>query len=134
MYSMKFDPTSFEEIAPAECRLQGSVFVPRRAKGLLQKKLQGSRYSSREMIDNITNTFDQTTKLHISNAEQPAYVKVGTVRDNNRAHSIKAGKLRLLRQEVTKLFDDSISAVINAFEQQRNYVTMPITVAATLRV
>ena len=54
MYSMKFDPTSFEEIAPAECtpyslwngrhvfsflspgRLQGSVFVTRRAKGLLK--------------------------------------------------------------------------------------------------
>ena len=32
------------------------------------------------------------------------------------------------RQEVTKLFDDSISAVINAFEQQRNYATIPITV------
>ena len=38
------------------------------------------------------------------------------------------------RQEVTKLFDDSISAVINAFEQQRSYVTMPITVGATLLV
>lgn len=57
MYSMKFDPTSFEEIAPAECkyiimlfhpfsstfslplgRLQGSVFVTRRAKGLLQSR------------------------------------------------------------------------------------------------
>jgi hypothetical protein len=38
------------------------------------------------------------------------------------------------RQEVTKLFDESITAVIDAFEQQRNYVTMPITVGATLRV
>ncbi|KAG8215044.1 hypothetical protein J3R82DRAFT_8453 [Butyriboletus roseoflavus] len=113
MYSMKFDPTSFEEIAPAECRLQGSVFVTRRANGLLQKKLQGSRYSNPEMIDDITHTFDQTTKLHISNAEQPAYVKVGSVRENDPAHDIKAGKLRLLGQEVTKLFDDSISAVIN---------------------
>ncbi|KAG8215047.1 hypothetical protein J3R82DRAFT_8456 [Butyriboletus roseoflavus] len=129
MYSMKFDPTSFEEIAPAECRLQGSVFVTRRANGLLQKKLRGSRYSSPEMIDDIMNTFDQTTKLHICNAEQPAYIKVGSLRENDLEHDIKAGKLRLLGQEVTKLFDDSISAVINAFEQQRNYVTVPITMA-----
>lgn len=56
MYSMKFDPTTFEEIAPAECkscfflrphfflillspgRLQGSVFVTRRARELLQSR------------------------------------------------------------------------------------------------
>ena len=47
------------------------------------------------MIDDITNTFDQTTKLHISNAEQPAYIKVGSLRENDAAHDIKAGKLRL---------------------------------------
>jgi hypothetical protein len=55
VYSMKFDPILFEEIAPAECklfslrrhffsfflspgRLQGSVFVARRAKGLLKSR------------------------------------------------------------------------------------------------
>ena len=38
------------------------------------------------------------------------------------------------RQEVTKLFDDSVSAVISAFEQQRTYATMPITVGTSLRV
>jgi hypothetical protein len=37
------------------------------------------------------------------------------------------------RQEVTKLFDDPITAVIDAFERQRSYVTMPITVGVTLR-
>ena len=36
------------------------------------------------------------------------------------------------RQEVTKLFDHSITAVINAFEQQRSDVIIPITVGATL--
>jgi len=40
----------------------------------------------------------------------------------------------VFRKEATELFDGSISAVINAFEQQRNYVTMPITVGANLRV
>ncbi|KAF8552717.1 hypothetical protein OG21DRAFT_1523589 [Imleria badia] len=129
MYSMKFETKSFEEIAPAECRLQGSVFVTRRAKGLLQKKLRGSRFSSSEMIDDITNTFDQTTKLHISNAEQLAYIKVGSPRENDPERDIRAGRLKLSGHEVTKLFDDSMSAVMNAFEQQRSYVTMPITMA-----
>ncbi|KAH0836433.1 hypothetical protein J3R83DRAFT_8038 [Lanmaoa asiatica] len=130
MYTMKLDPTSFEEIAPAECRLQGSVFVSRRAKGLLHRKLQGSRYSSPEMIDDITNTFDQTTKLHVCNAEQPAYIKLGSLRENDPRHDIKAGKLRLSGYDLfTQLFEDSISAVTNAFEQQRKCVTTPITMA-----
>ncbi|KAG9309464.1 hypothetical protein JVU11DRAFT_10433 [Chiua virens] len=129
MYSMKFNPTSFEEIAPAECHLQGSVFVTQRAKGLLQRKLAGSRYSSQDMIDDITSTFDQTTKLHISNAEQPAYIKVGSLRENDPEHDIRSGRLRLSGEEVTKLFDESITAVIRAFKQQRSYVNVPITMA-----
>jgi len=75
------------------------------------------------------NTFDQTTKLLICNADQPAYIKVGSLRENDSAHDIKAGKLRLTGQEVTQLFDDSISAVISAFEEQRSHATMPITMA-----
>jgi hypothetical protein len=63
--------------------------------GSQTEKLQGSRYSSSEMIDDITNTFDETTKLHICNAEQPAYIKVGSLRENDPDHNIKAGKLRL---------------------------------------
>ena len=47
------------------------------------------------MIEDITNTFDQTTKLHISNAEQPAYIKVGSLRENDTKYNIRAGKLRL---------------------------------------
>ena len=47
------------------------------------------------MIDDITNTFDETTKLHICNAEQPAYIKVGGLRENDPDHDIRAGKLRL---------------------------------------
>ena len=47
------------------------------------------------MIDDIINTFDQTTKLHVSNAVQPAYIKVGSLRENDPEHDIRAGKLRL---------------------------------------
>lgn len=128
MYSMKLNPTSFDEIAPAECKytfpfcdnFPYHVFRPSprfslryaKSKGTIATyaifllpactltsletgKLQGSRYSSPEMIDDITNTFDQTTKLHICNAEQPAYIKVGSLRENALDHGIKAGRLRL---------------------------------------
>lgn len=40
-------------------------------------------------------------------------------------------RLQSSRQEAIKLFDDSISAVITAFEQQRSYVTTPITVCSS---
>ena len=38
------------------------------------------------------------------------------------------------RQEVTKIFDDFISTVINAFEQQHNYATITITMGTILHV
>lgn len=47
------------------------------------------------MIDDFMNTFDQSTKLRISTAEQPAYIKVGNLRDNDPEHDIKNGKLRI---------------------------------------
>ena len=59
------------------------------------EKLQGTDYSSPEIIDDITNTFDQTTKLHIRNAEQSVHVKIGSLRENDRDHDIQAGKLKL---------------------------------------
>ncbi|KAG9309474.1 hypothetical protein JVU11DRAFT_10444 [Chiua virens] len=121
MYSMKFNPKSFEEIAPAECHLQGSVFVT--------QKVLSCRSCSPELIDDIAFTFDQTTKLHISNGEQPAYIKVGSRRENDPDHGIRGGNLRLSGQEVIKLFDESITAVIRAFKQQRRNVNVPITMA-----
>ncbi|KAN0094954.1 hypothetical protein V8E55_003241 [Tylopilus felleus] len=129
MFSMKSNPISCEEVAPAECRLQGSVFVTRRARALLEKKLHGWDHSSAEEIAEFTREFDQTTKLVIKSDQEPAYIRVGNRRTNSPKYSISFGKLKFTGAEATGLFDESIDAVIGAFEQQQKSTTTPITMA-----
>ncbi|OJA08932.1 hypothetical protein AZE42_05319 [Rhizopogon vesiculosus] len=125
-YSMKLSPTSFEEIAPAQCCLQGSVFVTRRAHNLLQNKLSGSNYSSPEMIIQMTNIFDKTTKLRFRKPDEPSYVKFGTIRDKDLTYDIRSGQLKLAGQDVADLFDPSVEAIIDAFEQQIRVASTPV--------
>ncbi|KIK43059.1 hypothetical protein CY34DRAFT_804224 [Suillus luteus UH-Slu-Lm8-n1] len=126
-YSMTLSPTLIEEIAAAECRLQGSVFVTRRAHGLLQDKLSGSRFGTPDIIQQMTDVFDSTAKLRFRNMEDPSYIKFGTVRDKDPQRDIRNGQLKLSGQDVAKLFEPSISSIIEAFETQRRAAGTPIT-------
>ncbi|KAG2347369.1 hypothetical protein BDR05DRAFT_876763 [Suillus weaverae] len=126
-YSMTLSPTLIEEIAAAECRLQGSVFVTRRAHGLLQERLSGSRFGTPDVIQQMTDVFDSTAKLRFRNPEDPSYIKFGTVRDKDPQRDIRNGQLKLSGQDVAKLFEPSISSIIEAFETQRKAAGTPIT-------
>ncbi|KAJ8585555.1 hypothetical protein M405DRAFT_745130 [Rhizopogon salebrosus TDB-379] len=127
-YSMKLSPTSFEEIAPAGCCLQGSVFVTRRAHTLLQKKLAGSNYASPEMIAHMTSIFDKTTKLQFRRPDEPSYVKFGTIRDKDMMYNIRSGQLKLAGFDVADLFEPSVKAIITGFEQQRRAASTPVNI------
>ncbi|KAF8545913.1 hypothetical protein OG21DRAFT_1502123 [Imleria badia] len=129
MFSMTYSPISCEEIAPAECRLQGSIFVTRRARPLLESKLEGWEHSGPDEISEFTREFDQTTKLVIKSDQESAYLKVGGRRTNNPKYNIRFGKLKLMGAEVTGLFNDSVDAIIGAFEKQQKSATTPITAA-----
>ncbi|KAG2153166.1 hypothetical protein DEU56DRAFT_868614 [Suillus clintonianus] len=126
-YSMTLSPTLIEEIAAAECRLQGSVFVTRRAHSLLQEKLSGSRFGAPDIVQQMTDVFDSTTKLRFRNPEDPSYIKFGNVRDKDPQRDIRNGQLKLSGQDVAKLFEPSISNIIEAFEIQRKAAGTPIT-------
>jgi hypothetical protein len=129
VYSLTFNPIVCKEIAPAECRLQGSVFVTRRAANLLLRKLKGSRHSSTEEMDDLTREFDESTKLTISNVDEPVYLTMGNIRYNNPKFNIKRGALVLSGEEATDLFEESIKAIIDAFDRQRKAANTNITMA-----
>ena len=57
-------------------------------------KLKGTVYA--EMANIIADCFDKTTKLRFGNAEEPAYIQFGTIRDNDPALGIRGGRLTLL--------------------------------------
>ncbi|KIJ66155.1 hypothetical protein HYDPIDRAFT_152023 [Hydnomerulius pinastri MD-312] len=127
-YSMKLSPTSFEEIAPAECRLQGSVLVTRRAAALLKKNLAGSKkFGAPDILRQMTEIFDKTTKLRLRNAEDPQYIKFGTVRDKDPQYEIRSGQLRLSGRSVADLFEPSIKEIIDAFQKQQEASLNTIT-------
>ena len=93
-------------------RLQGSVFVTRRARTLLQSwcfillylvsdepektgKLEGWEHSGEEEIIEFTREFDHLTKLVIKSDQEPVYVEVAGRNYNNARYNIESGKLEL---------------------------------------
>ncbi|KIJ63506.1 hypothetical protein HYDPIDRAFT_175899 [Hydnomerulius pinastri MD-312] len=127
-YSMKLSPTSFEEIAPAECRLQGSVLVTRRAAALLKKNLAGSKkFGAPDILRQMTEIFDKTIKIRFRDAENFQYIKFGTVRDKDPQYDIRSGQLRLSGKSVADLFEPSIKEITDAFEKQQEASLNTIT-------
>jgi hypothetical protein len=126
-YYMTLDPASFEEIAPTECRLQGSVFVTSRAGTFLQDKLQKSKFGTPKEIADMTSCFDKTTKLRFRNPDEPSYIKFGSVRDKDLTVGIRSGQLKLPGSEVAALFEPSIQGIIDAIEQQRRTASCTIS-------
>ncbi|KZP28413.1 hypothetical protein FIBSPDRAFT_1039543 [Athelia psychrophila] len=126
-YCMSNSPLSFEEIAPTECRLQGSVFVTRRARTFLAAKLANSRFGSPEDLANMTSCFDKTTMRRFRNPDEPSYIKFGGVRDRDPAVGIKSGQLKLPGTEVAALFEPSVQSIIEAIDTQRDIAKKPIS-------
>ncbi|KZP18863.1 hypothetical protein FIBSPDRAFT_744893, partial [Athelia psychrophila] len=127
-YHMKKSPVSFEEIAPTECkrRLQGSVFVSRRARVFLQAKLANSKFGSPEDLNNLVDCFDKSTKLRFRNQEEPSYIRFGGVRDKDPAVGIRSGQLKMPGTEVAALFEPSIKEILSAVDQQIRVAKKPI--------
>ena len=47
-------------------------------------------------IPHIVKCFDKTTKLRFRNADEPQYIKFGTIRDKDPNLNIRSGQLKLL--------------------------------------
>ena len=92
--------------------LQGAVFVTRRARVLLESswlvsssaladklrklgKLAGWEHATSEEIMEYTREFDQATKLIIKSDQEPAYVRVGSLKTRAPKYNISFGKLKL---------------------------------------
>ncbi|KAG6334774.1 hypothetical protein ID866_4307, partial [Astraeus odoratus] len=122
VYSMQLSPSvSVEEIAPAECKIYLTPVLQ-----FLKSKLANSRYGTADMVQQMTEIFDKTTKLRFRNANDPQYIKFGTVRDRDLEYDIRSGQLKLAGNDVAKFFEPSVEAITEAFEQQQKASTMPI--------
>jgi len=125
-YSLKRLPHLFEEIAKPACYFQGSVFVSRRARELIQDKLRGSRFDSPQDINHIVNCFDKVTKLTFKNEEEASYVHFGSYRDTDSSVGIQSGRLKLSGTHVANLFERSIQAIVDGIVEQHRTAQHPI--------
>ena len=125
-YYMRDNLTTFEEIAPADCRLNGSALITRRAEVFLREKLQGSKFGGEADVKEMKEIFDKTTKLRFNNPAEPSYIKFGTIRDKEPEFNIRSGQLKLPGTDVAKLFEPSINAVVEAVRRQRQYARRPV--------
>ncbi|KAK0448948.1 uncharacterized protein EV420DRAFT_1647225 [Desarmillaria tabescens] len=116
---------SFEEIAAPTCLFSGSIFVTRRAHSFLWKKLKGSPYA--QEVGLIADCFDKTTKHRFRNANEPAYIKFGTMRDTDIQLDIRSGQLRLEGSDVASFFEPSVSSIIRGIDGQRSIATKHVS-------
>ncbi|KAF8655087.1 hypothetical protein AX16_003251 [Volvariella volvacea WC 439] len=102
----------FKEAAAPQSHFHGSIFVTQHAKIFLRNYLQDSKYS--EDVDDIARCFDKTTKLLFRDPNLPAFIKFGTLRDNDQNFNIRFGQLRLKGIEVARFYEPSISCISQA--------------------
>ncbi|TFK63666.1 hypothetical protein BDN72DRAFT_902220 [Pluteus cervinus] len=63
--------------------------------------------------------FDKSTKLHFRQVEDSARIKFGTSRDNDPAHNIRSGHLKLQGETLAMFFQSSIDYIIDVIIQHR---------------
>ncbi|KAF8802608.1 hypothetical protein BYT27DRAFT_7196548 [Phlegmacium glaucopus] len=108
---------SYEEIAAPQCHFYGSIFVTGQARKFLDGLLGQSRFSGD--IPHIEKCFDKTTKLRFRNADEPQYIKFGTIRDKDPSLNIRSGQLKLLGSDVASFFEPSVQCIVESIKEQR---------------
>ncbi|KAF8802607.1 hypothetical protein BYT27DRAFT_7260910 [Phlegmacium glaucopus] len=116
---------SYEEITAPQCHFHGSIFVTIQARKFLEGLLGESRFSGD--IPHIEKCFDKTTKLRFRNADEPQYVKFGTLRDKDPKLNIRSGQLKLLGTEVASFFEPSVQCIVTSIKEQCNASAVEIS-------
>jgi len=107
----------FKEISPAECLLQGSFFVTRRAQAFLTEKLRGSKFGIPEDVEVMSRYFDKTTKPSFKGSSKPYFVRFGRS-ENDPQYDIRSGSIKLNGSDIANFFEPAIKNIINVIEEQ----------------
>lgn len=111
-------PITVHEVTAPDCILQGSTRVNVRAREYLKEKLQNSTFGNDDDINAMIEHFDRSTKPRFKDPEERSYVKFGSMRDRDPAVGIKNGQLQLSGREVERLFEPSVTAILEAVQKQ----------------
>ncbi|EIW54761.1 uncharacterized protein TRAVEDRAFT_50899 [Trametes versicolor FP-101664 SS1] len=120
-------PLNVEEIASADCLMQGSTRVNARAKTFLQEKLKDSKYGNEEDIRAMLDYFDKSTKPIFRDATEQSYIKFGSMSCNDPNVKIRRGQLLLSGPEMETFYKPSLDAIVEGVRKQRQTAERPIS-------
>jgi len=109
--------TSFKEIAPTDCLLQGSFFVNQRAQAFLTKKLRGSTFGTKRDIEVMVRYFDRMTKPGFRGPSRSYFIPFGR-NENDPEHDIRSGSIKLDGTDIAQFFEPAIKDIIKTIEEQ----------------
>ncbi|KAK1227389.1 hypothetical protein PQX77_009616 [Marasmius sp. AFHP31] len=112
----------FEEITNTQCRLQGSVYVTRRAFSWIESKLKGSKYGTRQDIVQMASVFDKTTKLSFRDEADTGYIHFGSPRDKDLSVGINRGQMKIPGEAMKLFFTPSVDEILEAIHEQMKEV------------
>uniref|UniRef100_A0A0W0G793 Uncharacterized protein n=1 Tax=Moniliophthora roreri TaxID=221103 RepID=A0A0W0G793_MONRR len=124
---VKTPSSGFEEIARTQCRLQGSVYVTRRAEAYLKERLKDSKYGNDQDIMHITSTFDKSTKHLFRDDTAVSYIRFGSARDRDPHVDIKGGQMKIAGEVMRDFFAPSIQEILEAIQEQQREAHVPIS-------
>ncbi|TFY59588.1 hypothetical protein EVJ58_g5687 [Rhodofomes roseus] len=81
-------------------------------------KLEDSRFTNREYIDAMLESFESSAKPTFRDTAKMSYIKVGGPRDTDDKHGIKRGVLALSGAEMSQFFRPSIDSIQGAIRRQ----------------
>ncbi|KAI9060753.1 hypothetical protein FKP32DRAFT_1577403 [Trametes sanguinea] len=120
-------PLTVEEIASADCLLQGSTRVNVRAGTFLRDRLKDSAYGNEEDIKVMLDYFDKSTKPIFKDKKDAAYIKFGTMKCNDPKVNIRRGQLTLTGAEMESFFAPCLEAIVRAITDQRQAATHEVS-------
>ncbi|KAF9650947.1 hypothetical protein BDM02DRAFT_3092037, partial [Thelephora ganbajun] len=110
------NPLQVEEIFASECRLPGATTVTRKAQEFIENRLKSSRFDVPEIINHITQCFDETTKRLFKSLDGISYIQFGSPAETEPGLGIQRGRMKLSGTEVASFFEASIQGTISAIE------------------
>ncbi|RPD70094.1 hypothetical protein L226DRAFT_256752 [Lentinus tigrinus ALCF2SS1-7] len=120
-------PISVEEIATAECIMQGSTRVNVRAEKFLKERLKNSAYGNEEDIKTMLDYFDKFTKPVFKDSNETSYIKFGSMGCNDPKVKIRRGQLQLTGAEMESFFQPALDSIVATVQRQRQTASQPIT-------
>lgn len=109
--------SSFEEIAIPECHFQGAAYVTMRAKEYFTDLLSNTRFS--QDIETLERRFDRNTKHVFRKDSEPHHIQFASHRERDSALNIRGGRLTLSGVVVAKMFEPSITCIVDAVRAQK---------------